>query len=195
MAFESVGPRMPIARTTATVAFLLTSWITASMPPSSVSPQAAASREVFPGAVLDAAEMAALARKGRCPAVYRTTQPFDVVVNYYRYKRKQGVHVVEVNLGERFERMARALDRGVSPASLETDFFTARFHAFAAAQGIAPAPAWRRYAGRFTDRVQRIGEGQRVTIYRPWISQRTFTLVDETVEVLEHPPLSKEDPG
>jgi hypothetical protein len=151
------------------------------------TPSANGDPDIFPGARLDAAEGAALATGTRIPRVLRTDQPFDIVLNYYRYKRKQGMQVIEETLAAPFERVASALERG-APAALLSSRFVQQFHrhAFGTTE-VDPARAahaWHEHARRIAGPVQRIGEGERVTIYRPYVSRRTFTVIDETVVVL-----------
>lgn len=148
--------------------------------------------DIFPGARCDARETAALAGvEGRGPTVYRTRRPFDAVLNYYRFATRQSVQVSRERLGERFLGIARALEQRDPPRAVLTDPFVVRFNQqrarTAAMDGTAAARAWRAYARRVGGRVQLVGEGQRVTIYRPYLSQRTFALLDETVFLLGNP--------
>ena len=137
-------------------------------------------RERFPGARCDQAETAALRQpSGSGPVVYRTAQPFGIVLNYYRVKTKQAVQVTTENLGTRFAGIAAQLERPDAPAALFTDPFVRRFHAHVG------RTAWRKYAARFAGRTLLVGEGQRVTLYRPYLSQHSFALIDETVIVLQ----------
>lgn len=141
-----------------------------------------ASRERFPGAHCDPAETAALRQpSGRGPVVYRTAEPFGIVLNYYRFKAKQAVQVSTEDLGVRFASLAAQLERPDPPAALLAEPFVQRFAAHA-----GPG-AWREFASRLAGRTQLVGEGQRVTLYRPYLSQRTFTLINETVIVLQQP--------
>jgi hypothetical protein len=145
--------------------------------------------EVFPGAVLDRVETAALSDGGA--VVHRTDADFGVVLNYYRFKRKQAVHVVEENLGDRFGNIASAFERRDPPPALLLEPAVQRFHQSRFGRNDVPAAraaaAWREMARRHAGRVQRIGEGERVTLYRPYLSQRTFELIDATVIVLRTP--------
>lgn len=147
-----------------------------------------ASIEIYPGATLDRPESAVLSAGDAAVEVYRTPADFDVVVNYYRFKRKQPVHIVQEDLGRRFERLARLLDTPEPAPAVLADPFVRRFHTFALGSPAPPreqaAAAWRKYAKRLKGRQQRIGEGVRVTVFRPYLSSRTFTLVDETVILL-----------
>lgn len=145
-------------------------------------------RERFPGARCDPAETAALRpSSGSGPVVYRTTQPFGIVLNYYRFKAKQAVQVTTEKVGTRFAGIAAQLERPDPPAALLEDPFVRRFHAHAG------RTAWREYATRFANRTLLVGEGQRVTLYRPYLSQHTFDLIDETVIVLQQPGGTCED--
>jgi hypothetical protein len=120
--------------------------------------------DIFPDATLDAGETAAFAATDPRVEVYRTTASFD---------------------GNLFAKPEPP------PAALVADPFVRRFHAFAfgtrTPERAEAAAAWRTHARRFEGRRQRIAEGARVTIYRPYISNRTFTLVDDTVIVLRKP--------
>lgn len=144
--------------------------------------------DIFPGARFDPSESAALAADGRAPRVLRSDRPFDIVLNYYRFKRKQGMQVVEEPLAAPFNRIAAALDRGGSDG-LRTSRLVQQFHQHVfRTTNVEPAraaQAWRELARGFGQRAQRIGEGDRVTIYRPYISRATFTLIDDTVIVLQ----------
>lgn len=143
--------------------------------------------DIFPGATFDAAESAALTLDGRAPRVFRTSHDFDIVVNYYRYKRKQGVNIVAEPLAAPFERIARALARGGSRALLQSrlvqDFHQHAFGARVVEAGRA-VPAWQDFARRIAGPTQRIGEGNRITIYRPYVSRRNFAVVEDTVIIL-----------
>ena len=146
--------------------------------------------EIFPGATVDPAETAAVQTGDRRATLYRTPSDFDIVVNYYRFKRKQPVDVVEEDVGARFERLAELMT-GADPApALLDDPFVRRFHQFALGTTrpdlAAASVRWRQYADRFKGVRQRIGEGTRVTIYRPYLSPRTFSLVNDTVIVLRN---------
>ncbi|MBI2220943.1 MAG: hypothetical protein HYU53_07005 [Acidobacteria bacterium] len=56
--------------------------------------------EVFTPATCDAAETAALRQPdGSGPSVYRTDKAFGIVLNYYRFKRKQAVAVSREDVG------------------------------------------------------------------------------------------------
>jgi hypothetical protein len=142
--------------------------------------------EVFPRATFDRTETAALA--GGEAVVYRTHSDFGIVLSYYRFKRKQAVHVVEEELDARFRNIASALERPEPPRALLLEPVVRRFHQFRFGHSDVPvkeaAAAWRELAKRHAGRVQRVGEGERVTLYRPYLSQRTFELIDETVIVL-----------
>jgi hypothetical protein len=144
--------------------------------------------EVFPGAVPEAAETAALSPVTGPVAVFRTSQPFGIVLNYYRFKRKQAVHVTETDLGARFGNIAAAFDRPDPPHALAADPEIRRFHLRRFGRPEVPprlaAGAWRALARRHSGRTQLAGEGERVTLYRPYVSQRTFELIDQTVIVL-----------
>jgi hypothetical protein len=160
-------------------------------PPRKAPASAVPSIEIFPGATLDPEETAVLAdgATGRSGIeVYRTPGDFGVVVNYYRFKRKQPVHIVQEDVGERFRRTAALLDMPTAPAALLEDPFVRRFHLYALGTATperrTAADAWRKYAKRFEGKQQRIGEGTRVTVFRPYLSPRTFTLIDETVIVV-----------
>ena len=145
--------------------------------------------DIFPGASVDAAEAAVLGAGGRAPRVLRTDRAFEIVVNYYRVRRKQAVHVVQEPLSAPFERIARALEHGPS-AALLSDPLVTRFHVVtfgvARVEPARAAPAWHAQARRVGTRMQQIGEGERVTIYRPYVSRRTFRSIDQTVIVLHH---------
>jgi hypothetical protein len=148
--------------------------------------------DIFPDATRDAGETAALAATDPRVEVYRTTASFDVVLNYYRFKRRQSVNVVEEDAAARFDRIGDLFAKAEPPsAALLADPFVRRFHAFAfgtrTPERAEAASAWRTHARRFDGRRQRIAEGARVTIFRPYISNRTFTLVDDTVIVLRKP--------
>jgi hypothetical protein len=151
------------------------------------APAGRTDREVFPGATLDCAETATLAREGPV-VVYRTARPFGIVLNYYRFKRKQAVHVTVDDPAARFRNIAAALERAGPSAPVSREPLVRRFHLLrfgdAHVEPGSAVPAWREYARRYQGRMQQVGEGERVTIYRPYLSQRTFELVDETVIVL-----------
>jgi hypothetical protein len=149
-----------------------------------------ASIEVFPGATLDTEETASFGTGPSSVQVYRTRADFNVVVNYYRFGRKQPVHIVQENLGDRFGRLANLIDVPEPSPAVLADPFVRRFHSFALGTTKPlrqdAAAAWRKYAERFAGRQQQIGEGIRVTIFRPYLT-RTFALLDETVIVLRTP--------
>ena len=136
--------------------------------------------ELFPGARCDARETAVLkGADGRGPFVYRTPRPFGVVLNFYRVAGRQVVQVTKEDIGARFAAIADQLRRPDPSTALLDDPFVRRFNAR------ADRAAWRDYAARYAGREQLVGEGQRVTIYRPYLSQRTFELINETVIVLQ----------
>lgn len=143
--------------------------------------------DIFPGAAFDAVESAALTVDRRPPRVFRTSVAFDIVVNYYRYKRKQAVNIVAEPLAAPFERIARALARGGSHTLLQSRFVQDfHRHAFGGRTVDArrAAPAWQDFARRIAGPTQRIGEGNRVTIYRPYVSRSNFAVVEDTVIIL-----------
>jgi hypothetical protein len=145
--------------------------------------------ELFPGAVPDAREMAALAQPGGIgPRVLRTPAPFEIVLSYYRFKRKQAVHVTREQPADRLRAIASALERADGAAALRAEPMIARFHRVRFGRvDVDPqeaARAWRAYAARLDGQVQLVGEGERVTLYRPYLSQCTFDLIDETIIIL-----------
>lgn len=146
--------------------------------------------EIFPAATADVAETAALRFGEAAPRVFRTERPFEIVVNYYRFKRKQSVQVTAEPLAAPFERIARAFVRGPSDA-LTASRFVQQFHLHVfGVPHVDPtraARAWRTHAQQLGNRTQYIGEGERVTIYRPYVSRRTFEVIDATVLVLQAP--------
>jgi hypothetical protein len=145
--------------------------------------------EVFPGASFDAKETAALATDNSAPRVFRTPQDFDVVVNYYRFKRKQGVNIVKEPLAAPFQRIGTVLARGGSKALLASRFVQDFHQHVFGARTVEPAkaaPAWHDFATRIAGPMQRIGEGNRVTIYRPYVSRSTFSVIEDTVIILHN---------
>ena len=148
-----------------------------------------ANPEIFPGAVADSREMAALAGvDGLGPQVLRTPAPFEIVLNYYRFKRKQAVHVTREQPADRFRAIASALEHAGTAAAVRAQPLVTRFHHFRFGRADADrrdaAEAWRAHAARLDGHTQLIGEGERVTLYRPYLSQCTFELIDETVIIL-----------
>lgn len=144
--------------------------------------------EVFPDATADLGEAAALRSANRTPRVFRTARPFDVVVNYYRFKRKQSVQVTVEPLAAPFSRIARAFESGPSE-TLIASRLVQQFHRHVFGRpNVDPARAaraWQSHAERLGTGTQFIGEGERVTIYRPYVSRRTFDVIDATVLVLQ----------
>ncbi|HSL22924.1 MAG TPA: hypothetical protein VK886_15435 [Vicinamibacterales bacterium] len=147
---------------------------------------------VFPGARCDPRETAALASPSTpgAPdrAVYRVARPFGVVVNYYRFTAKQAVQVSREDLGARFLRIGRALAGAHPPRALLEDplvvRFTRRTVGSAGPASTTAVRSWRTYAGRFSGVVQQVGEGDRVTIYQPYLSQHSFALIEDTVIII-----------
>jgi hypothetical protein len=144
--------------------------------------------DIYPDARLDSDETTALAGSDPRVNVYRTPSDFDIVLNYYRFKRRQSVNVVEEDPAARFARIADLLEKPEPAPALLADRFVRRFHAFVfgprTPERAEAAAAWRTHARQFDGRRQRIAEGTRVTIFHPYISNLTFRLLDDTVIVL-----------
>lgn len=169
---------------------LITIAVAAPLSVFAAAPSPSSDPEVFPSATADAAEAAALRSGDVAPRVFRTGAPFEIVVNYYRFKRKQSVQVTMEPLAAPFERIAHAFAGGPTEA-LTASRLVQQFHLHVfgvpRVDAARAARAWQRHARRLGNRTQFVGEGERVTIYRPYVSRRAFEVIDATVVVLQTP--------